>query len=97
MIIKHHDGNSVDTDKLPDIDAMIYEKIQELKKICEDNHRPFVLFANACGDNAHFDIFWQFSSKNNFKKNGFDIWPIASMMGKYVETLTNGTITMQLK
>ena len=39
MIIKHIDGSEVDTDKLPDIDAQIFEKIEELRVLCETSNR----------------------------------------------------------
>lgn len=59
MIIKHVDGTIVDTDKLPDISAQIFEKTEELRKLCESANRPFLLFIDTKG-NKKFTSFWNF-------------------------------------
>lgn len=41
MIIKLSDGNTIDTEKLNDIEAMIMEKFKELSEISETYKVPF--------------------------------------------------------
>lgn len=64
MIITHIDGTVVDTDKLPDISAQIFEKTEELRKLCEAANRPFLLFIDTKG-NKKFTSFWNFKSGPN--------------------------------
>ena len=44
MIINHTDETTTDTDKLPDVEASILEKANELQRICSENNRPLLLF-----------------------------------------------------
>jgi lantibiotic modifying enzyme len=61
MIITHVDGTVVDTDKLSDISAQIFEKTEELRKLCESANRPFLLFIDTKGSKS-FTSFWNFKS-----------------------------------
>ena len=63
MIIKHVDGTEVDTDKLPDIDAQILEKTEELRKLCESANRIFLLQIDTKGG-QRLATFWNYKSGN---------------------------------
>ena len=64
MIIKHIDGTEVDTDKLPDIDAQIFEKTEELRMLCESANRLFLLQI-ATNQNQKLASFWNFKDGPN--------------------------------
>ena len=49
MKIKHISGEEVDTDKLPDMEAMVIEKVEEFRLFCLDNKIPFLLFVDPKG------------------------------------------------
>jgi hypothetical protein len=61
MIIKHIDGTEVDTDKLPDIDAQIFEKIEELRVLCETSNRICLLLVDTKGQ-SKLTTFWNLKS-----------------------------------
>ena len=61
MIIKHTDGVEVDTEKLPDIDALILERAEELRKLCESANRIFLLQIDTRG-NQRLTSFWNLKS-----------------------------------
>ena len=61
MIITHTDGVEVDTDKLPDIDAQILEKTEELRKLCESTNRLFLLHVDVRG-NKQMTVFWNYKN-----------------------------------
>ena len=61
MIIKHIDGSEVDTDKLPDIDAQIFEKIEELRVLCETSNRICLLLVDTKGQ-SKITTFWNLKS-----------------------------------
>lgn len=46
MIIKHVTDAVTDTDKLSDVDSMILEKSEELRKLCYDTARPCVILVS---------------------------------------------------
>ena len=64
MIIKHIDGTEVDTDKLPDIDAQILEKTEELRRLCESANRIFLLQIDTKGK-QQLTSFWNLKSDSN--------------------------------
>jgi hypothetical protein len=75
MIIKHLpvDGNipkETNTNVLPDIDAMILEKCEELRKLCFDVNRQCVILVDAKGaKDGTTTSFWnmKMSSEDDFK------------------------------
>lgn len=65
MELKHITGQIEETDKLPDITAMILEKSEELRKLCSDTGRKCLILADAHGrDDGTATSFWSFMSKN---------------------------------
>lgn len=103
MKITHITGQTIDTDQMPDVDAMVFEKICELRKICEDNNRPFLLFINPVGLGSKYTIFWHHLSRDNWvKENDVDglkinFGPLLGTMKQYVESLTNNDLTITEK
>lgn len=68
MIIEHVPGshvNATDTDKLPDVEAMILEKAEELRKLCFDTSRQVVIIVDAKGIEDGGGIhFWSFKLRS---------------------------------
>jgi len=69
MLIKHVPGLSssevTDTDKLSDIEAMIMEKSEELRKLCFDSHRQCFILVDPKGlQNGLAASFWNFRIKD---------------------------------
>jgi hypothetical protein len=81
MIIKHIDGTEVDTDKLPDIDAQIIEKTEELRRLCESSNRIFLLHIDTRG-NKKLTSFWNLKNGSN---------PNPEMMNESFRCLANHT------
>ncbi len=68
MIIKHvpqADHPETDTDKLADVEAMILEKSEELRKLCFDTSRQMILVVDVRGseDGRGFQ-FWNMKMKS---------------------------------
>lgn len=72
MIINHGDGSNTNTDKLSDVDAMIVEKAEELRKICKTANRQLFMGVECSRNNG---VFWNFNGETlNEKLKKFHIW-----------------------
>ena len=69
MKIKHINGLEVDTDKLPDMEAMVLEKVEQFRQFCLDNKVPFIIFIDPKGmESSPFISFWNFANRiNNYE------------------------------
>ena len=90
MIIKHTNDSTTDTGELPDIEATILEKSEELQKLCSENDRPMLLFICPSGHTksqiTHRSWFWFFHTrgKDNVSENGgVDIRPLAACIDNF--------------
>lgn len=63
MEITHTTGEKINTDTLPDVEAMIMEKSEELRKLCADNHRHLLLIVDAKGTKSRMTHFWSMKTK----------------------------------
>lgn len=102
MIIEHvpiGDGKeNTDTDKLPDIQALILEKAEELRLLCTNSSRQCVIIVDAVGynDKGKATHFWNL--KTNDKDDFTDpiIYAKAfanlfTMINIFVSTMSNGS------
>lgn len=68
MIIKHTPdavNAQTDTDKLPDVEAMIMEKCEELRQLCFNSKRQILIIADAKGrENGVGCNFWNLRTSN---------------------------------
>ena len=110
MIIKHAPQsieNETNTDKLCDIDAMILEKSEELRKLCFDSSRQLILSVDAKGkENGTGYCYWNIKTKSTTMKNvdgemvlltednTFAINNIFKMANQFVMSLSNGQFTV---
>jgi|LakMenEpi03Aug12_release.lakeMendotaPanAssembly.Ray.scaffolds.fasta_scaffold370621_4 hypothetical protein len=70
MKITHITGETVDTDALPDTEAMVLEKVEEFRQFCSDNKVPFLMFIDPKGLESDSIAFWNFASRaNNYQGN----------------------------
>lgn len=53
MKITHTDGTTVDTDTLPDMEAMVLEKVEEFRKFCCEHQIPFFMLIDPKGGERH--------------------------------------------
>ena len=105
MIVKHITGNETDTDKLPDVEAMILEKAEELRKICFDNNRQCVILTDSKGmRNGGFTSFWNLkeaeaivdgNGKWDPKQHQDSFNHILWGVNVFVLGLTNGAVTLR--
>lgn len=65
MKIKHTTGETLDTDTLPDTEAMVLEKVEEFRRFCSDNKVPFLMFIDPKGTEIKSIAFWNFLSRVN--------------------------------
>lgn len=110
MIIKHvpeADHPETNTDNLPDVEAMILEKSEELRKLCFDTSRQMILIVDAKGseDGLGFQ-FWNMKLKSKEQRDIPDgerikndsegknraYQNILSMADQFVATLTQGKV-----
>jgi hypothetical protein len=98
MKITHIDGTQVDTDILPDTEAMVLEKVEEFRKFCLENKVPFLMFINPQGlEETNYISFWSFANRvNNYEGDGktavtVNINPILSVMNSFITRSTNGS------
>lgn len=96
MKIEHINSEVTDTDKLPDIDAQILELSEQLRQICEANHRPVILLVDPSGY-SKYSSFWNVSGRNNINKKGINITPMLSALNDIVVHLTQGGMSIQPK
>ena len=65
MKITHISGETLDTDTLPDTEAMVIEKVEEFRQFCSDNKVPFLMFIDPKGTEIESIAFWNFLSRVN--------------------------------
>ena len=72
MKITHITGETLDTDALPDTEAMVLEKVEEFRLFCLKNKVPFIMFVDPKGtESTHFISFWNFANRiNNYELQG---------------------------
>jgi len=97
MKITHIDGTQVDTDTLPDTEAMVLEKVEEFRKFCLENKVPFLMFINPQGlEETNYIYFWNFANRvNHYEGDGrtmlkVNIYPILNVMNGFITHSTNG-------
>jgi hypothetical protein len=99
MKIKHINGEELDTDKLPDIEAMAIEKIEEFRIFCTENKIPFLLFVDIKGTARIGDFlsFWNYSNRSIEYKEGdkIDIYPMLVCIDSYIRHLSNNQIAIK--
>ena len=101
MKIKHISGEELDTDTLPDTEAMVLEKVEEFRQFCLDNKVPFTLFVNPKGDNNHYLAFWNFANRENGysretveseTKVKVEVRPILRIISNFIYDLSGGQV-----
>ena len=101
MKIKHISGEELDTDKLPDVEAIAIEKVEEFRQFCLDNKVPFTLFVNPKGDNNHYLAFWNFANRENGysretveseTKVKVEVRPILRIINNFIYDLSEGEV-----
>ncbi len=106
MKIKHISGEELDTDKLPDVEAMAIEKVEEFRQFCLDNKVPFTLFVNPKGDNDHYLAFWNFANRENgysretvesAVKVKVEVRPILRIINNFIYDLSGGQVCLAQK
>jgi hypothetical protein len=106
MKIKHISGEELDTDTLPDTEAMVLEKVEEFRQFCLDNKIPFTLFVNPKGDNDHYLAFWNFASRENGysretveseTKVKVEVRPILRIINNFIYDLSGGEVCLARK
>lgn len=104
MKITHIDGTQVDTDILPDTEAIVLEKVEEFRKFCLENKVPFLMFINSQGlEETDYISFWSFANRvNNYEGDGkttvaVNIYPILNVMNSFITRSTNGNYFIAAK
>lgn len=106
MKIKHSGISTIsetDTDKLPDVDALIIEKSEELRLLCTTAKRQCLILVDANGkEDGSAHSFWNIQLKTGEPKtNAIDFARSANnmltMINSYVYTFTNGQYIITLK
>jgi len=99
MKIKHISGEEVDTDKLPDMEAMAIEKVEEFRLFCLENKIPFLLFVDPKGTAKVGDFlsFWNYSNRSIEYKQGdpINMYPIFVCVDTYVRHVTSNKVALQ--
>jgi len=104
MKINHSPGSKVettDTNKLPDIDALILEKSEELKQLCSDSRRQCLVIVDAKGaeDGSSYS-FWNLQMQNGDPRNNEDDLKYAAdnlliCVDKFVKSMTGGQVGLK--
>ena len=102
MKIKHISGEILDTDSLPDTEAMVLEKVEQFRQFCLDNKVPFLMFVDAKGaEITSYLAFWNFANRaNNYnqdtvekgEKRMVDLVPVLSVINNFVYGLSGGEV-----
>ena len=99
MKIKHVSGEEIDTDKLPDIEAMAIEKVEEFRLFCLENKIPFLLFVDPKGTAKVGDFlsFWNYSNRSiEYKQEDpINMYPIFVCVDSYVRYVTSNKVALQ--
>jgi len=106
MIIEHIPGSckeKTDTDKLPDVEAMILEKSEELRQLCLDVKRQCVIIVDAKGnENGNAMHFWNMKMKDetdwNDKEYVSKIYSnLLTMVNIFVGAISQGDLEIHRK
>lgn len=97
MIIKNADGRIIDTDTLPDVNAMIAEKCEELRILCCNEKRQLVIVVDSRGnEDGHLSTFWNIKGRkyNDNDQNTItrSYNQIISMLNGFISTISNGNL-----
>jgi hypothetical protein len=102
MIVNHVNAPPTNTDQLSDVEAMITEKSEELRKLCFDNNRQCVILVDAKGRRSGtFLTFWNLREKYQVE-NSTDIIDanihadafnkLLTGLNTFIGSLTNGKL-----
>jgi hypothetical protein len=99
MEIKHTDGKVTDTSDMDDITAMILEKAEEFRIMCNENGRPFVLIVEANPKKVHHNMFWGLNRAGlhpgkNEKDSQTCFNNMMEMVNGFVRHISNGVFTI---
>jgi len=104
MKITHIDGKQVDTDILPDTEAMVLEKVEEFRKFCLENKVPFLMFINPQGlEETNHTCFWNFANRvNHYEGDGktmvkVNVRPFLGIMNTFLHSFTDGNYFIAAK
>ena len=94
MKITHITGETVDTDALPDTEAMVIEKVEEFRQFCFENSIPFLMFIDRKGLEDGYTSFWNHKSRNtdvakHSEDQKINIGPILFAIDDYVRMVSN--------
>lgn len=99
MKITHITGETLDTDTLPDTEAMVLEKVEEFRKFCLDNKVPFVIFIDPKGlEVNNYLSFWNFANRvNNYDGDGkgakaVNMLPVLKTINSFIYKISNGEL-----
>ena len=99
MKITHITGETVDTDALPDTEAMVLEKVEEFRLFCLKNKVPFLMFVDPKGVNdSDYIAFWSFANRvNNYEGDGKEqkpvsLVPVLKTINAFVFNITQGDL-----
>ena len=93
MKITHIDGKVVDTDKLPDVDAAILEKVEELRTLCQTANRLLYLVIDTNGSQK-MTTFWNFKSDEDTsqEKMNFGFGQTMRATHSFIQHVTNDNL-----
>ena len=106
MIIEHIPGSKkgkTDTDKLPDVEAMILEKSEELRQLCLNAKRQCVILVDAKGnENGDAMHFWNMKMKDDLDWNDKDsvnkvYSNLLTMVNTFVGAISQGDLEIHRK
>jgi hypothetical protein len=106
MIIEHIPGSikdKTDTDKLPDVEAMILEKSEELRQLCYNAKRQCVILVDAKGcENGNTTQFWNVRMKDDLGVNDKDYLSkvysnLFTMINIFVMAVSHGDLEIHRK
>jgi len=97
--ITHITGETLDTDALPDTEAMVLEKVEEFRLFCLKNKVPFLMFIDSKGVNdSDYIAFWSFANRvNNYEGDGKEqkpvsLVPVLKTINSFVYSLSQGEL-----
>ena len=102
MKIKHISGEILDTDSLPDTEAMVLEKVEQFRQFCLDNKVPFIMFIDPKGTESNpYLAFWNFANRvNNYnqdtveagEKHKVDLGSLLKVVDNFVYGISGGEV-----
>ena len=95
MKITHITGETLDTDTLPDTEAMVLEKVEKFRQFCLDNKVPFIMFIDPKGtESTPFISFWNFANRiNNYELQGSEaMLPIWKAIDNFIYHSSGGDL-----